>query len=64
MGEGCIKFKLSEWKNGFNVLQFDTVGWVFYVPKKGETEAEAEKKSSKPDSYEISIIGKTLFDLE
>lgn len=61
---GYIKFKLSEWKNGFNVLQFDTVGWVFYVPKKGETEAEAEKKSSKPDSYEISIIGKTLFDLE
>lgn len=57
--EGYIKFKLSDWKNGYNILQFDTVGWHYCVNKKGKGELVKKESSS-----EISIIGRTLFNLE
>lgn len=57
--EGYIKFKLKDWKDGYNTLEFDTVGWHYCINKKGK--GELVKKESSP---EISIIGKTLFKLE
>lgn len=59
--EGYIKFKLSDWKNGYNTLEFDTVGWIYYA-KKGSTKGSLI--SGNVVTSEISIIGKTLFNLE
>ena len=57
--EGYIKFKLKDWKDGYNTLEFDTVGWHYCVNKKGKGELVRKDSSS-----EISIIGKTVFNLE
>lgn len=59
--EGYVKFKLSDWKNGYNTLEFDTIGWIYHI-KKGSKKGKL--KSGNVVTTPISIIGKTLFDLE
>lgn len=59
--EGYVKFKLRDWKQGYNTLEFDTVGWIYYT-KKGSNKGKLV--SGNVVTTPISIIGKPLFDLE
>lgn len=55
--EGYVKFKLSDWKKGYDTFEFDTIGWIYYAKKKKEI-------SGSVVTSEISVVGKTLFDLQ
>lgn len=55
--EGYIRFSLNDWKKGYTTMRFETVGWIYNAKKKKEIEGSVIKS-------DISIIGKTLFDLE
>lgn len=55
--EGYIKFKLSDWKKGYTTMRFRTVGYIYHTKKKKEIAGPTVK-------LEISLIGKTLFELE
>lgn len=55
--EGYIRFSLNDWKKGYTTMRFETVGWIYNAKKKKEIEGPVIKS-------DISIIGKTLFDLE
>lgn len=63
--EGYVPFRLNEWKRGFTTIRFKTVGWINNRKYKGPGDKKNPKQlSGEVHKTDISLIGKTLFDLE